>query len=96
MRRIGTSAATSRRYDEVDLRGPVALVLGSESHGMTDEVTARVDEVVSIPMAGQAESLNVGAAAAVLCFEVARQRRAVSSDVNHLRPRLALCFTCDP
>ena len=77
VRRIGTSADASRRYDEIDMSGPVAVVLGSESHGMPDEVTARVDEVVSIPMAGQAESLNVAAAAAVLCFEVARQRRAV-------------------
>jgi len=75
MRRIGTRADADRPYDEIDMRGAVALVLGSESHGIDDDVGARVDEMVSIPMAGQAESLNVAAAAAVLCFEVARQRR---------------------
>jgi TrmH family RNA methyltransferase len=77
MRRIGTRADADRPYDEIDMRGAVALVLGSESHGIDDDVAARVDEMVSIPMAGQAESLNVAAAAAVLCFEVARQRRGL-------------------
>lgn len=76
-RRIGSRADADRRYDEIDLRGAVAMVLGSESHGIDEDVASRVDEMVSIPMAGQAESLNVAAAAAVMCFEVARQRRGL-------------------
>ncbi|MBV9951035.1 MAG: RNA methyltransferase, partial [Acidimicrobiia bacterium] len=55
---------------------PVALVLGSEAHGLPDAVTPLLDRVVSIPMAGDTESLNVAAAGAIVCFEVARQRRA--------------------
>ncbi len=76
MRRVGTSASAPRRYDEVDLTAPVALVLGSEAHGLAADVVSAVDQMVSIPMVGRSESLNVASAAAVLCFEVARQRRA--------------------
>jgi 23S rRNA (guanosine2251-2'-O)-methyltransferase len=57
-----------------DLRGPVCLVLGSEGEGLRPLVARACDAVVAIPMAGGAESLNVAAAAAVLCYEVARQR----------------------
>ena len=60
-------------YDAADLRRPVALVLGNEAHGLPAGVV--LDELVTIPMAGSGESLNVGMAAAVLAFEVARQRR---------------------
>jgi 23S rRNA (guanosine2251-2'-O)-methyltransferase len=57
-----------------DLRGPVCLVLGSEGEGLRPLVARACDAVVAIPMADAAESLNVAAAAAVLCYEVARQR----------------------
>jgi TrmH family RNA methyltransferase len=60
-------------YDEAPIDPPVALVLGSESHGVPAGVP--VDGTVSIPHAGRAESLNVAMAAAVLCFEVARRVR---------------------
>lgn len=61
-------------YTDVDLRGPVAIILGSEAEGLTsawggDEVTA-----VSLPMLGIADSLNVSIAAAVLLYEARRQR----------------------
>ncbi len=62
-------------YDLVDLRGPVAVVLGSEAHGLPDDVLAAVDGRVTIPMAGRIESLNVAMAGSVLCFEALRQRR---------------------
>ncbi|HEV8584261.1 MAG TPA: 23S rRNA (guanosine(2251)-2'-O)-methyltransferase RlmB [Methylomirabilota bacterium] len=58
-----------------DLRGPVCLVLGSEGEGLRPLVARACDVVLAIPMAGVAESLNVAAAAAVLCYEVTRQRR---------------------
>jgi len=75
MRRLGTRAAGGAAYDTTDLTGPLALVLGNEAHGLSSEVEGRLDGLVTIPMAAPAESLNVGAAAAILCFESARQRR---------------------
>ena len=54
---------------------PVAFVLGSETAGLTPEVADLVDTWVSIPMAAGVESLNVSAAAAVVCFELVRRSR---------------------
>jgi RNA methyltransferase, TrmH family len=62
------------RYDQADLRGPVAIVVGNEGAGLPDEVV-RACTPVAIPMAAPVESLNVGVAAGVLLFEAARQRR---------------------
>ena len=75
VRRLAASASGGADYDSLDLLAPVALVLGNEAHGLPPAVADHVDQPVTIPMAGRAESLNVGMAAAVLCFEVARQRR---------------------
>lgn len=57
-----------------DLRGPVALVLGGEGEGLRPLVARACDALVEIPMADGADSLNVAAAGAVLCYEVVRQR----------------------
>jgi TrmH family RNA methyltransferase len=73
LRTLGTSSRLGRPYDEVDLTGPLAIVVGNEAHGLPDH--APVDEWVTIPHAGRAESLNVAMATAVVCFEAARQRR---------------------
>ena len=62
-------------YDEADLAGPLAIVLGSEAHGLAAELVEAVDLRLTIPMAGRAESLNVAMAGSVLCFESLRQRR---------------------
>lgn len=59
-----------------DLSGPICLVLGSEGEGLRPLVARTCDAVVTIPMAGLVGSLNVAAAAAVLCYEVTRQRQA--------------------
>jgi TrmH family RNA methyltransferase len=75
LQRVGTVARGGRDYVDADLRRPLALVLGNEAHGLPEPVAAELDESLTIPMAGRTESLNVGMAAAVLCFEVARQRR---------------------
>ena len=75
LRRLGTSAASGTPYDEVDFRPPSALVIGNEANGLPPSVAGAIDEWVTIPMAGRAESLNVSMATAVLCFEAARQRR---------------------
>jgi RNA methyltransferase, TrmH family len=63
---------------EIDLTQRLALILGNEANGLSPEVEAAVQTRVTIPLRGRAESLNVGMAAAVLGFEVARQRRAMS------------------
>ena len=60
---------------DVDLRGPTVLVVGSEARGVSSAVRAEATERLAIPMPGGAESLNAGAAAAVLLYEATRQRR---------------------
>lgn len=61
-------------YDGVDLRGPLALVLGSEAAGLTDGWRGPGIDAVRLPMLGVADSLNVSVAAAVLLYEARRQR----------------------
>ena len=75
VRRVAADPHSGTAYDEVDLTGRCVLVFGNEAWGVPEEVVHRVDERATIPMRGQAESLNVGAAAAVFLFEAARQRR---------------------
>jgi RNA methyltransferase, TrmH family len=65
----------STSYTAIDWTGPTALVLGPESTGLTAEELESADQGVSIPMKGDAESLNVSVAAGILLFEAARQRR---------------------
>ena len=65
-------------YTDVDLRGPVALVLGSEAHGLTDGWSGGDVTGVRLPMRGRADSLNVAAAAAILFYEARRQRDALA------------------
>jgi TrmH family RNA methyltransferase len=61
-------------YTDVDLRGPLAIVLGSEAQGLGEAWTDPRVEPVAIPMRGIADSLNVSIAAAVLLYEARRQR----------------------
>jgi 23S rRNA (guanosine2251-2'-O)-methyltransferase len=72
--RVGLAADAQARYDSVDLSGPVAIVVGAEGAGMRRLTREHCDVLVSIPMLGHVASLNAGAAAAVLLFEVQRQR----------------------
>lgn len=72
---LGADPHGGTACDRVDLTSPVAIVLGNEAWGMTPEARDAVDGVVSIPMPGAAESLNVGIAGSILLFEVVRQRR---------------------
>lgn len=67
-------APSAPAYDRVDLTS-AAIMVGNEPRGLDGVMVAAADGVVTIPMADGVESLNVGAAAAVLAFEVARQRR---------------------
>jgi 23S rRNA (guanosine2251-2'-O)-methyltransferase len=72
--RVGLDADAEDRYDAVDLSVPVAVVVGAEGAGMRRLTREHCDVLVSIPMMGHVASLNAGAAAAVLLFEVQRQR----------------------
>jgi TrmH family RNA methyltransferase len=74
--RVGTTPRGGTDYAVAELAGRVALVLGNEANGLDAEVASHLDTSVSIPMLGRAESLNVAMAATVLCFELARRRRA--------------------
>jgi 23S rRNA (guanosine2251-2'-O)-methyltransferase len=72
---VGLDGSSPRSlYDMAGADGPVCLVLGAEGRGLSRLVRERCDEVVAIPMAGVLGSLNVSAAAALACFEVARRR----------------------
>ena len=68
------TAAAGRRYDAVDLKGPVALLLGNEGAGLPPGLRAGA---LAIPMRVPVESLNVGVAAGIILFEAARQRRTL-------------------
>lgn len=79
VRRLATVARGGQPFDEADLSGPVAVVLGNEAHGLPEGIDDHLDGAVTIPMAGRSESLNVGMAAAIVCFEALRQRRLASA-----------------
>ncbi|MBM4197132.1 MAG: 23S rRNA (guanosine(2251)-2'-O)-methyltransferase RlmB [Gammaproteobacteria bacterium] len=72
---IGTDERASESLYEVDLTGPVALVMGAEGEGLRRLTAERCDRLVQLPMQGVVESLNVAVAAGVCLFECLRQRR---------------------
>lgn len=71
---IGTSGDADKTIYQVDLKGPTALVLGAEGPGMRQLTRKTCDELVSIPMKGAVESLNVSVASGVCLYEALRQR----------------------
>ncbi len=71
---LATAADGERRYDDADLRGPVAIVVGAEGSGLRAAVRQRAVARLRVPVAFPVESLNVGVAAALVLFEAARQR----------------------
>ena len=73
---IGTSDDAEQTIYDVDLTRPVALVLGAEGEGMRQLTRKTCDQLVSIPMHGAVESLNVSVASGVCLYEALRQRRA--------------------
>ncbi|EUA02266.1 RNA 2'-O ribose methyltransferase substrate binding family protein [Mycobacterium kansasii 732] len=75
LRVIGLDAAGETAVDDLDGSDPLVVVVGSEGKGLSRLVRQNCDEVVSIPMAGHAESLNASVAAGVVLAEIARQRR---------------------
>ncbi|HEX9582925.1 MAG TPA: 23S rRNA (guanosine(2251)-2'-O)-methyltransferase RlmB [Gammaproteobacteria bacterium] len=72
---IGADAGAETSLFDADLTGPVALVLGSEGRGLRRLTRERCQRLVSLPMSGSVESLNVSVAAGICLFEAVRQRR---------------------
>jgi TrmH family RNA methyltransferase len=76
---LGLDPRGSSSYLAIDYGEPVALVVGNEAFGISDDDRGCLDDTVFIPMPGSAESLNVASAAAVVLFEALRQRSAECS-----------------
>jgi 23S rRNA (guanosine2251-2'-O)-methyltransferase len=76
---VGLDERGSQTYDALDYNMDCALVLGAEGKGLHDLVKRKCDFLVSIPMLGKVSSLNVSVAAAVVLYEIVRQRRARES-----------------
>ena len=74
---MATSSHKGKSICDVDLRSPVAFVIGNEGAGVPKDILAQADEVVVIPQSSKVESLNAGIAASILLYEAARQRRSL-------------------
>jgi 23S rRNA (guanosine2251-2'-O)-methyltransferase len=85
---IGADESGDMLYDEVDYRGPSAIVIGGEGEGIRRLVLEGCDQVVRIPMQGHVESLNAAAAGTVILYEALRQRRrdVAPPDTRTARP----------
>ncbi len=79
IRVIGTAGDAQQSLYDLDLAGPVALVLGAEGSGMRQLTSKTCDELVRLPMAGAVESLNVSVASGVCLYEAVRQRTRKST-----------------
>jgi 23S rRNA (guanosine2251-2'-O)-methyltransferase len=86
---VGFDAGGTERWDAVDYKRNVAIVLGGEGRGIRRLVRERCDHLVSIPLFGHIASLNVSVAAAVALYEVVRQRGNVPSHVRPIPARSA-------
>lgn len=71
---VGTAADATTMYTDVDYKGPVVVVIGSEGKGLSRLVQEHCDYLVRLPMLGSVQSLNASVAAGVLLYEVVRQR----------------------
>lgn len=74
---IAASEKAARFYTEIDYTVPTAIIMGSEEDGVSPAYLKKTDHMVKIPIVGHTESLNVSVAAAVLIFEVVRQRKQI-------------------
>jgi len=87
VRVVGSSARGERPVGDADLGSRTVLVLGNETTGMSQALRALCDEVVAIPMWGDATSLNLTSAAAILLHEVRRQRTLGARDGIAVPPK---------
>ena len=72
----GAEASAEGEIWDADLRGPLAVVIGSEGHGLRRTVKGECDLLLNLPMKGRVNSLNASVAAGIIIFEVMRQRRS--------------------
>lgn len=79
---VAATEKSDTRYTEGDYRGPVAIVMGSEDTGISEDIMRQCDMPVAIPQFGRIQSLNVSVAAGVMIYEVVRQRLAEGMDVE--------------
>ena len=79
LRIICADASAEKSWHEADYSGPIAILVGNEQRGVRRLLKEKSDEVVRIPMLGKLQSLNVNVAAAILLYEVVRQRSKSSS-----------------
>ena len=86
VRIVATSSHKGRPLDEVDLTGPLALIVGSEGAGVPADIFSRADELVTILHSPRVESLNAGIASAVLLYEANRQRKSPDLPISRSRP----------
>ena len=75
MRILTAQLQDSELYYDTDMTGPVAIVMGTESTGLTQQWREAADAHIRIPMLGILDSLNVSVSAAILMFEAVRQRQ---------------------
>ena len=81
LRVVASSSHKGRPADQIDLSGPLALLIGNEGAGLPAEILGEADEWVTIPHSSRVESLNAGIAAAILLYESSRQRKAMGFTV---------------
>lgn len=75
VRIVASSSHKGKPLDEVDLTGPLAILIGNEGAGLPTEILNEADQLVTIPHSPRVESLNAGIAASILLHETSRQRR---------------------
>jgi RNA methyltransferase, TrmH family len=82
---VGTAVTGGRASDTLDVTTPIALVVGNEAHGLAPDVRSRLDDIVTIPMHGAGNSLNVAMAATVLLFDLDRRRTRTAPSTGPAR-----------
>jgi 23S rRNA (guanosine2251-2'-O)-methyltransferase len=85
LRLVGADESAPLAFRDADLRGPLALVVGSEGRGISGHIRRRIDLSVRIPMRGFVESFNVSVAAAVLLYAATRGRAGDLPEAEQLR-----------
>ena len=73
---VGLDGDADQNYTDIDMTGPVALVIGSEGDGMSRMIREKCDFLASLPLKGQIESLNASVTAGIMLYEALRQRNS--------------------